>query len=164
MESRYELRIATPEDLPFLRQMLLEAAYWRPETPRPDLEAALADPDLAKILAGWGREGDLAVIAYCENTNLGAAWLRFWTHQNHSYGFVDDSTPELGIGVAAEHRGRGIGRALIRELIRLAANRGVQQISLSVEVDNYSRDLYFSEGFRTVGRVDNADTMVRSEL
>jgi ribosomal protein S18 acetylase RimI-like enzyme len=142
--------------------MLFEAAYWRPETPRPQLEEGLSDPDLAKILADWGRDGDLAVIAHDTDKDLGAAWLRFWTDANHSYGFVNESIPELGIGVVAQHRGQGIGRALIRELIRLAVERGISQISLSVEQDNFSRDLYASEGFKTVDRIGNSDTMLLS--
>lgn len=140
--------------------MLFEAAYWRPDATRPTLEQGLANPEIAKILADWGRDGDLAVIADDGQRNTGAAWLRFWTEANHSYGFISESIPELGIGVVAEHRGKGVGRALIRELIRHAAQRGIDQISLSVEDDNFSRDLYISEGFEKVSRVENADTML----
>ncbi len=164
MPTPFQLRLATPNDLPFLRKMLFEAAYWRPETPRPDLEEGLSDPELVKILSDWGREGDLAVIANKGGTDLGAAWSRFWTQEHHSYGFVDESIPELGIGVVAKHRGKGIGRALIRELIKIASERGIKQISLSVEKDNFSRELYLSEGFKPLGQVENADTMLFSSL
>ena len=140
MQSRIEYRTATSADFPFLEQMLFEAAYWRTDQSRPALREGLADPELAKILADWGREGDLAVIAHESDQNLGAAWLRFWTNANHSYGFVDETIPELGIGVVREHRGQGI--------------------SLSVEQDNYSRDLYASEGFETISHIGNSDTML----
>lgn len=35
------------EDLAFVREMLYEAAFWRPAIDRPPLEAALSEPDLA---------------------------------------------------------------------------------------------------------------------
>lgn len=85
--------------------MLFEAAYRRPDTPQPSLREGLANPAIDKLLDGWGRAGDLAVIAHRKvNVPFGAAWLRFWTESNHSYGFINESIPELGIGVAPEHR------------------------------------------------------------
>ena len=155
-----QLRIATLADLPFLRQMLFEAAYWRPEQPRPNLDQGLADPDLAKILSGWQREGDIAVIAEHAGQPIGAAWLRYWNDTNHSYGYVDDKTPELGIGVVAKYRRQGIGRAIMKRLIQAATDRGIRRISLSVEIDNPSRFLYQSEGFETVGYEGNSQTML----
>ena len=142
--------------------MLFEAAYWRTDTPQPSLKDGLAEPEIRKILDGWDRDGDMAVIAHSpSNIPFGAAWIRYWTESNHSYGFVGESIPELGIGVSKDTRGKGIGRALLREIIRLAGERGIHQISLSVEVDNFSRELYLSEGFETVDHVGNAETMLK---
>ena len=100
------------------------------------------------------------MIAHDGDKDLGAVWLRFWTETNHSYGFVTESIPELGIGVVAEHRRKRIGRALIRELVRIAAQRNIHKISLSVEQDNFSRQLYVSEGFKTVDQFEDSDTML----
>ena len=65
MTRRFEGRVrrAVQSDLPFMRRMLYEAAYWRPEGHRPSIEEGLKHPDLKKLLAAWGREGDSAVIA-----------------------------------------------------------------------------------------------------
>ena len=144
-----------------MREMLYEAAYWRPNTERPELEDGLRRPDLQKLLAGWGREGDTAVIAEsADGSRVGAAWYRFWTSEDHSYGFVDNKTPELGIAVHPAHRRHGIGRELLRSLLPEAKTRGVKQISLSVEADNPARQLYLSLGFRKLHRVGGAWTMV----
>jgi GNAT superfamily N-acetyltransferase len=59
-----------------------------------------------------------------------------WTEQLHSYGFIDASIPELGMGVGREHRRRGIGRALLSALLDRASADGYAAISLSVSPVN----------------------------
>jgi len=108
------IRTATRDDLPFLEEMLFEAFFWNPTPPRPPADEFLARPEIQALLAGWGRPGDRAVIAQQGETPIGAAWYRFWTEEDHTYGFVDAETPELGIGMYASHRSRGVGRALMR--------------------------------------------------
>ena len=70
--------------------------------------------------------------------------------------------PELTIGVAANWRGRGAGRALLRALAGEARSAGIRRISLSVERKNFAQKLYLSEGYRIVDSSDaNSDTMVK---
>ena len=145
------IRTATWDELPFLEEMQFEAFFWNPNTPRPLADEFLARPEIQRLLAGWGRPGDRAVIAQEDETPIGAAWYRFWTDEDHTYGFVDAETPELGIGVHASHRSRGVGRALMRALIEAARDDGVRTLSLSVDPSNFARWLYESEGFVKVG-------------
>ena len=155
------LREGTIRDLPFLREMLYEAAFWRPGAARLPIDEALPRPDLAKLLQGWGREGDAAVIAEsASNRPEGAAWYRFWTDEEHSYGYVRPDTPELAIAVVKGGRGRGIGGQLLHALKKLAADRGIESLSLSVEQDNPARHLYLQRGFEQVETVGNAWTMI----
>jgi ribosomal protein S18 acetylase RimI-like enzyme len=141
--------------------MLYEAVCWRPNQQHPPIEEILAIPVLAKLLEGWGREGDTAVIAELEDGSpVGAAWYRFWTPENHSYGFVYTNTPELGIAVRKEARQRGIGTALLKALIEQARGSGISQISLSVEPENYSRLMYEKFGFMKVGTEGASWTML----
>ena len=157
----FRLRAGTPADLALLREMLYEAAFWRPGAPRPGLDAGLARPDLARLLAGWGRRGDAAWIAEtAARESAGAAWYRFYTESDHSYGFVSPEIPELGIAVRAALRGRGLGTKLLRALLAHAARAGVAQLSLSVETDNPALRLYERCGFRRAGRVGGAFTLV----
>ena len=143
------IRRARGDDAQFLREMLFEAAYWRSARPRPALEEALAQPDLAKILTGWGRAGDSAMIATDgQGDRIGASWMRLWTAENHSFGFVDATTPELGIGVRKDFRRHGVGTALLLALLGRAREDGVSQVSLSVEIENIARLLYESFGFK----------------
>ncbi len=143
----------------FLEEMLVEAAFWRPGTPTPDLATALTRPDLSYLLSDWGRPGDAGCVAEADGTPLGAAWYRLWTEAQHSYGFVDAATPELGIGVVAQHRGCGVGTALLQTLLQTARDAQICRVSLSVEIDNPALRLYERAGFKRLERVDGAWTM-----
>ena len=146
------IRGARPDDAEFMREMLFEATYWRSASttkPRPELAEGLAHPDLAKVLAGWGRPGDLAMIATDgAGERIGAAWMRLWTLADHTRGFVDEQTPELGIGVRQAFRRHGVGTALLLGLLGRAREGRVPRVSLSVEIENVARLLYERFGFQ----------------
>jgi ribosomal protein S18 acetylase RimI-like enzyme len=154
------LRPGRASDLAFLQEMLFEAFFWDPAATRPAFAAFGKDPEFVKLLAGWGRPGDRAVIAEDEGVALGAAWFRLWTPALHSYGFVDERTPELGIAVAPTHRARGLGRRLLEALIRTAREDGFPALSLSVAPSNRARHLYESVGFRKVGESGTSWTLL----
>ena len=155
-----KIRTGTPADLPFLEQMLLEAFFWDPKGARTGLEEFRRRPEFRKVLIGWGRPGDVSFMAEENERPIGAAWQRLWTEEEHSYGFVDAETPELGIAVHASHRSKGVGRALLRALIEAARDDGIRTLSLSVDPDNFSRRLYESEGFVKVGESGTSWTMI----
>lgn len=134
-----------------MREMLFEAAYWRAGQERPALEEGLSRPDLVYLLANWGREGDTAVVAITKDDDLlGAAWYRFWGPRLHSYGYVAPEIPELAIAVRAEFRGQGIGSQLIEVILEVAASQSVENLSLSVEIENPALNLYLQHGFRPI--------------
>ena len=162
MTAKVAIRPATAADLGFLEEMLFEAFFWDPAAPRPAFSEFRGDPEFRKLLSAWGRRGDRAVIAGDGDALLGAAWYRLWTPQVHSYGFVDEQTPELAIGVGPAHRSRGIGRALVHALVRAARDDGFAALSLSVSPRNFAHKLYESEGFRKVGESGTSWTMVRT--
>ena len=157
-----EIRAGDAACLPFLERMLFEAFFWDPRAERPGFDTFRADPEFTKLLAGWGRRGDLAVIAEDAGVPVGAAWYRLWTPELHSYGFVDAVTPELAIGVAASHRSRRVGRALLDALIAEARREGHPALSLSVSPANFALRLYEAAGFVKVGESGTSWTMVRS--
>lgn len=60
------------------------------------------------------------------------------------------------IALAADARGSGRGRALLRALLAEAAGRGAREMFLDVRVDNTpAQELYRSEGFVEIGRRPN---------
>jgi ribosomal protein S18 acetylase RimI-like enzyme len=161
IDVEFTIRNATEADLPAIQAALAHALDWRGvggwESPVELIESS----GHAYLLADWGRSGDVAVIADACGRAVGAAWCRRWTEALHSYGYVDDATPEIGLGVDPDYRRRGVGSALMTRLLAVASRRGVGRLSLSVECDNPAVDLYRSLGFEHHADVDNAWTMCK---
>ena len=156
----FTIRPATAADADFLTDMLVAAVNWEPHRDRAR-EDVLADPAAAHYVSGWMRSTDLGVVAVSPaGTPIGAAWLRYFPSTDPGYGYVRDDVPELGMGVVAAWRGRGVGRSLMRSLLDAARAAGIAAVSLSVERANPAVRLYQSEGFRTVESVDGSDTML----
>lgn len=153
------VRDTDPIRIDLLEDILLLAAYWRPNSTHPPRKTALNRPDLRKLLEDWGRSGDTAVIAKKDDTVVGAAWFRYWTDENHSYGYLSPNIPELALGVQPNHRRQGIGRAILNALLGAAHKQGISKLSLSVEQDNPARILYESAGFRIHHQIGNALTL-----
>lgn len=145
-------RPASAADLPLLTRMLGLAADWRPDAEARSDDDLLADEHLRRYVESWPRAGDAGVVALDESSRpFGAAWFRFFPPSEPGYGFVDSATPEVSIAVDPGARGRGVGEALLRELLRTARTRGVDAVSLSVEPSNPARRLYERLGFERVG-------------
>ncbi|WP_029288399.1 GNAT family N-acetyltransferase [Cellulomonas sp. HZM] len=163
------LRRATTDDLDLLHDMLLEAFNWD-GTARFTRDEVVSDSHTARYLGGWMRPGDLGLVALDDDGHddphdspaVGAVWARALPASEPGYGYVADDVPELGLGVAATHRGRGIGCALLVGCIDLARELGWRALSLSVEDGNTgARRLYERHGFVVVGRNGDSDTMLR---
>jgi ribosomal protein S18 acetylase RimI-like enzyme len=90
---------------------------------------------------------------------LGAVWYRLMTSEEPGYGFVDDSTPEIALAILPDHRGRGVGGALLREIRYVARSRGYGALSLSVEHGNLALRLYERSGFVKLFETEDAWTM-----
>lgn len=154
--SRFTIRGADASDLPFLEQMFFAAADWNPANARGE-EHWRADPMLDKYLGGWKRHDDFGFIVEADGEPAGAVWMRYFDAADPGYGFVEEQTPELTIGVAEDFRGRGVGR----RLLQAAVDGAPGALSLSVEDGNHAIRLYEQFGFVAVGRVGNSTTMVR---
>ncbi|MGH8882719.1 MAG: GNAT family N-acetyltransferase [Stackebrandtia sp.] len=157
-------RLAVPADHRFLETMLIEAADWQHDDTDPDRPArVLSDEKVSGYIAGWPRPGDLGVVAQdARDVPAGACWLRRFTPQAPAFGFVAPEVPELTIGIAKPWRGKGIGRSLIRRVCHLAADNGIDRVSLSVDLVNPAIGLYRGEGFVAVETRRGAATMVKS--
>lgn len=155
-----QLRQWEAKDLDFLKEMLFEAFFWDPSTKRPSIASFRDDPEFTKLLAGWKRRGDRAVISEENGVRTGAAWFRLWTPEFHSYGFVDATTPEVAMAVRADYRSKGLGRRLLDALVQTARADGFPALSLSVSPLNSARQLYESIGFRKVGESGTSWTLL----
>lgn len=151
MADRCTTRTATAADQVFISEMQYEA-FFVPPGAEPFPVSILDEPHIRPYHVGFGtRPGDVGVIAEtCGGRPIGAAWVRLV----EGYGFVDAHTPELGIAVVDEHRGGGVGTALLDDLLVT-----VPRCSLSVDRRNPATRLYERSGFVTV-RTDDEHTVV----
>lgn len=156
------LRDATDDDADLLLDLLVEAFNWTGE-PRFTRDDVRRDTHTARYLGGWRRPGDLGVVAVEGGAPLGAVWARALPADEPGYGWVADDVPELGMAVVAEHRGTGVGSALLTGFLDRARELRWTAVSLSVEDGNTAaRALYERHGFVVVGRNGGSDTMLRT--
>jgi ribosomal protein S18 acetylase RimI-like enzyme len=149
------LRQADTSDQDILWLALSQAASAETET-----DAREAAHEIRHYVEGWGREGDLAVVATDDDVPVGAAWVRLMKAGDPGYGFVAADIPELGIGIVRDHRGQGLGGRLIDALLDVvSAQFGAVSLS-SLETNAVAIRLYESRGFRKVAHADGAYTML----
>lgn len=141
----------------FLWEMLYESIHV-PDGSEPPSRSILREPDIAHYLEHFGAQaGDDAQVAVGEDgERIGAAFCRQHDADDPGYGFVSVEIPEVGMAVVAAHRGRGIGRRLLTDMLERHPT-----ISLSVDADNVrATRLYVELGFAAVSTVGTSMTMI----
>lgn len=148
---RIAVREATATDGDLLVDMVLEAINWDGE--HHTRRGVLGTPRYARYAVGWGRPGDLGLVAVDldgprgMHVPIGAAWLRFFTAADHGFGWVEAGVPELSLAIVPGRRRLGIGRALLAALLSRAKDSGISRVSLSVARANPAYELYRQAGF-----------------
>lgn len=140
-------RFATHE-WPGYRELRLRALTDSPDAFGSTLEREAAFPDdlwAERIERGANSPTDLPLVARIGDEVIGLAWGR-----------VQEADPRevhvYQVWVAPEHRGRGVGQALLGAIIAWARESGARQISLEATCGNSAAmRLYAREGFRPVG-------------
>jgi L-amino acid N-acyltransferase len=112
-----------------------------------------SEPLSAEEAAAWweqhGRRSKL-IVATDETGVIG--WARLFPWKQRGIDVVEDL-----VYVDPVHHGRGIGRALLTELIKQAQGLGYRTIVATVATDNRSGlQLHSKLGFETVGTIRNA--------
>jgi ribosomal protein S18 acetylase RimI-like enzyme len=139
-------RIAGPADLDAIVPLMIdfnavEQIEWRPEPMTAALSRLLAEPALGFVLLAIPEAG-------APPAGYGIATMGF----DLEFGGPDAFVTELY--VAAAHRGRGVGRALLVELMEELARRGASAVQLMVRPENAAaRALYTRLGFTDVPRL-----------
>ncbi|HEX7037880.1 MAG TPA: GNAT family N-acetyltransferase [Pseudomonadales bacterium] len=141
------IRCFRREEWPVYRALRLRALADAPDAFGSTYAAARQRPDSA-----WAQRldhdpnVDLPLTAEVGDTLGGLAW-----------GHIDPADPATvhlyQMWVAPEHRGRGIGAALLARVVDWARERGARRVALAVTCGNSpARRLYERAGFRPVGQ------------
>jgi len=137
-----EIRAIERRDYPLLEVFLYHAIFV-PEGAEPPAHEVIRRPEIAVYIDGFGREGDLGVVAEAGGEVVGMAWTR----SIRAYGHVDDGVPELAISTLPAWRGRGVGTAMMERLFGMLRAAGHVRTSLSVQTDNPAVRLYKRLGY-----------------
>jgi RimJ/RimL family protein N-acetyltransferase len=134
-EAPFQIRLAREEDRLPLAVLFAAVAEER------DGIAAEPPVDVEERAASWRLDGSLVAVA--------AADVVGCLHVGQTpFGFG-----EIGMMVARDWRGRGVGSALVRAAIDWARERGLHKLSLSVFAHNTAAiALYHKFGFVEEGR------------
>ena len=152
----YVIRSLTAADEPILWEMLYQALQTSEGAPPRDI---VRQPQFARHAEAWGRVGDTGFVAYDAKQKdklLGAVWLRLATGDQRD---ETKATPELAFAVKSGLRRRGIGAALLTQLVK--ASPQLLTISISAPANNPAVRLYERFGFKIVRQGERDVTMRR---
>lgn len=154
-------RVIQADEYEFLNEMLYEALFVLPGQPKFPKEI-IEEPSIKKYIENWNqKEGDLAIVCLDGEDLIGAIWGRKFSEDNKGYGFIDVETPEIGMAIKQEYRGKGLGSNLIKLLVDEYIEQGVGQLSLNVNTLNPAKRLYERCGFVKVSEKSGAEIMTK---
>lgn len=155
-DSDFRIRHLLPGEERLMKRFLYEALFV-PEGSDPPPEEITESPGLQVYIKDFGKyKDDHCLVSEAESRVVGMIWCRIM----NDYGHVDDETPSLALSVLKEYRGRGIGMALLKEMLSLLKSLGYPGVSLSVQKENRAAGLYLKAGFHTVRETEEEYIMV----
>jgi len=160
MNAAITIRKMNPSEFSCLDDFLYEAIYIPKGQEKPD-KAILKIPELSCYVKDFGKDTDLCLVAESQNKLMGAIWIRLFSGKERGYGFVDSKTPELSMSVREKFRNQGIGTQLLRAMMEQLTRLNYEQVSLSVDKENFAFQLYRKFGFETLLSDGSSVTMIR---
>ena len=116
----YIIRPLYPEEIHLLRDFLYEAIFI-PEGVEPLPRDVVDLPELKLYIQDFGKkQDDCCLVVEYDGKVVGAVWTRIM----NDYGHVDDETPSLSISLYKEYRNKGMGRQLMKEMMKLLESKG----------------------------------------
>lgn len=157
--GNYIIRSIRESEYHLLEDFLYEAIFQRDEENLLPKDI-IKEPELNVFIKDFGKKNDYGLVAEVDGKIVGAVWTRILAGDTKGFGNIDDKTPEFAISVYKEHRGRGIGTALMKEMLKGLADRGYEKTSLAVQKDNYAVRMYQAVGFKIIEALEEEYLMV----
>jgi phosphinothricin acetyltransferase len=141
----FAIRPATRDDL----QAIVGIYNWAVNQTFATIDSEPLDTEEAE--AWWEAHGRSKLIVSTDESGV-IGWARLFPWKQRGFDVVEDL-----VYVDPVHQGRGIGRALLTELIKEAQGLGYKTIVATVAADNRSGlELHTKLGFEMVGTIRNA--------
>lgn len=155
----YIIREIKPTEIHLLKDFLYEAIFQRDEENLLPKDV-INQPELNVFIDNFGKPDDLCLVADIDGKVVGAVWTRILSGEIKGFGNIDDKTPEFAISLYKEFRNKGIGTALMKNMMHLLKERGYRKTSLAVQKDNYAVRMYKAVGFEIVAELEEEYLMV----
>lgn len=154
----YQIREIRQDEYAILEEFLYEAIFI-PEGEEAPPKSIIKQPELQVYVSDFGKKDDCCLVAEVDGVIVGAVWTRIM----NDYGHIDDTIPSFAISLYKEFRGRGIGTALMEQMLTLLKKRGYKKASLSVQKANNACNLYLKVGFTVVDENEEEYIMLWDE-
>lgn len=151
----YQIREIRKDEYAILDDFLYEAIFIPEGTEAPP-KSIIEQAELQVYVSDFGRKDDCCLVAEADGEIIGAVWTRIMK----DYGHIDDATPSFAISLHKDFRRKGIGTALMTEMLALLKKKGYKKASLSVQKANYAYAMYLKVGFAVVEENDEEYLMV----
>lgn len=120
-------------------------------------KSIIENEDLQVYVRNFGKQADdRCLVAECDGKVVGAVWTRVM----NDYGHIADGIPSLAMSLYKEYRNKGIGTALLEQMLQLLRKDGYKQVSLSVQKANYAVRMYRKAGFLVLNETDEEYIMM----
>jgi ribosomal protein S18 acetylase RimI-like enzyme len=152
----YVIRPLTSADESILWEMLYQALQTAEGATSRDI---VRQPEYARYVEDWGRAGDTGFVALDKEKGelLGAVWFRI-IPESTERSDQNEVTPELAFTVKPTQRKRGIGAALLTQLVKANPHSA---IAIHAPTSNPAVRLYERFGFKIVNESQGIVTMRR---
>jgi ribosomal protein S18 acetylase RimI-like enzyme len=147
-------------EIPFLEHFLYEAIFI-PKGKEKQGKEIIKLPELSRYINNFGKETDICLVADLNGQLIGAIWTRVFTETKKGFGYVDSKTPELSMSINYNYRQQGIGTNLLKTIINKLTQLKYEQVSLSVNKENYALNLYEKFNFNTIEMKEESAIMTK---
>ena len=152
----YVIRKMRMDEVPLLNDFLYEAIFI-PDGVTPPPRSVILNDDLQVYVRDFGTlPDDRCLVAETDGRVVGAVWTRVMK----DYGHVAEGIPSLAISLYKEFRNKGIGTALLSQMLQQLRSDGYAQVSLSVQKKNYAAGMYLKAGFEVRKETEEEYIMV----
>ena len=138
-------------------------AIYVPENENPLPLSIIENPLISKYIEEWGRKGDFGIIYKINVNKIGAVWIRFFYSSNKGFGFISESIPELSMAIKKEYRNQGLGSEMLKRFLAMCRERGIRNISISVDKRNKAFYFYKRIGFKVISE-NKEDFLMKIEI
>lgn len=142
----YKIRPIKKAETPLLRDFLYNAIFIPEGVDAPPI--SIVDDEILQVyIRDFGKfPDDRCLVAESNGKVVGAIWSRIM----NDYGHIDNHTPSIAISLYKEHRNKGVGTELLKQMLDLLRKDGYRSVSLSVQKANYAMKMYQKAGFKVL--------------